>query len=105
MLAALTQTPELALGTDDAKRLATALANVTRHYKLPVLSPQRMALATLLWTAGSIYLPKARAISARRAGGMHTHDAEPQNAENVTNGPWPVPPVRPWFGAAPPDQT
>jgi hypothetical protein len=37
MLAAITQTPELALDDEEAKRLATALTNVTRHYALPVL--------------------------------------------------------------------
>jgi hypothetical protein len=102
MLAALTQTPELALGDDDAKRLAGALANVTRHYQLPTLSPERMALAMLVWTAGSIYFPKVRAIAQRkRSGDAVAGDATPsdprpyaqQDAENVRAGPWFVAPA------------
>ena len=65
MLAALSQTPELALATDEAERLARALRDVTRHYQVPAVKPAHMALAVLIWTAGSIYVPKAVAIKAR----------------------------------------
>lgn len=63
MLAALLSLPELRINDDEAKRLASALAEVNRHYQLPVISPKHMALATLAWTAGSIYVPRALAIS------------------------------------------
>lgn len=60
-------TPELALSQDEARRLATAAAEVQRHYTLPALDPGKVALATLVWTAGSIYWPKMRAAQVRKA--------------------------------------
>ena len=68
MLAALTATQELVLTDDEAKRLASAAANVQRHYPIPSISPGKMALGMLFWTAGAIYMPKFKRIAARKAG-------------------------------------
>jgi hypothetical protein len=88
MLAAITQTPELALEPEEAERLASALANVTRHYSLPALSPQKMALGMLFWTAGRIYVPKVQAIGRRRQALANVTTVAPSHPENVTAGPW-----------------
>ena len=50
----------------DAEALASALADVSRHYKLPALSSEKMALAVLLWTAGRIYVPMGLAFVAEK---------------------------------------
>lgn len=68
MLAAITQTPEIALQDEQSAKLAEALANVTRHMNLPALSPEKLALGMLFWTAGTIYVPMGLAIAARKSG-------------------------------------
>jgi hypothetical protein len=98
MLAALTQTPELALGDDESRKLAEALANVTRHMSLPALSPEKMALGMLFWTAGSIYVPRVMAISARKRGAVPGFAQEGPPA--AQEGPPPINPAAPvgsWF--------
>lgn len=86
MLAAITQTPELVLDDADSAKLATALANVTRHMTLPALSPEKMALGVLVWTAGRIYGPRAMAIAARKRG-VATTFARETNPTGQTNEP------------------
>lgn len=67
MAAALLAMPEIALSDDEAHRLSRALAAVSKHYgsRIPTIKPHHLALATLVWTAGTIYIPKALAIKAR----------------------------------------
>lgn len=67
MLAALSSCPEIDIGTEKSARLAEAVSNATRNINLPELSPERMALAMLVWTAGRTYVPVALAIRARLA--------------------------------------
>jgi len=68
MLAAITQTPQLALKPEEAEKLAAALVNVQQHYKLPALSADKMALGMLFWTAATIYAPRVMAIAAASKG-------------------------------------
>lgn len=84
MLAALTATQELVLTDDEAKRLAGACANVQRHYPLPAISPGKMALGMLFWTAGAIYVPKFKRIAARKAGASEPEPAQPAR-DNVVS--------------------
>jgi hypothetical protein len=67
MLAALVHVPQLAIGPDQSRDLATALAVVSEHYKLPVVSADKIALASLIWTAGRIYIPIALSINSAPA--------------------------------------
>jgi hypothetical protein len=103
LLGALIAAPELmALDAKHEKtaRMAAALANVTRHYKLPALSPEKLALAMLFWTAGSTYGPVALAIARRKRGeqGAEAHslaartDVGNVQVGNVQVGPWFTPP-------------
>lgn len=68
--------------------MATAIKEVERHYKLPVLSPEKVALVTLAWVAGRIYVPMARDVYAeakgRTRGEDRTQDAARQAAQPVT---------------------
>lgn len=61
--------PELALDESEAASLANAVAGVGKHYKLPGVSADKLALGVLVWTAGRIYLPRVAAIKARKMGG------------------------------------
>lgn len=60
----------MSLSEDEAKRLATALAEVQKHYPIPALSPGKVALATLIWTAGALYKPRIGAMLIRKRGGV-----------------------------------
>ena len=66
LLAATLQAPELVLEEGEAKSLATALHNVGKHYTLPIISAEKMALGVLVWTLGKTYFPKVKAISDRK---------------------------------------
>ena len=66
MLAAFTKTPELALNDDEAKTLAHGISEVNRHYPMPV-SPGHVAIGALITAAVSIYRPKLREVSERKA--------------------------------------
>ena len=100
MLAAITQTPELALDQADAERLSKALSNVSRHYKLPALAPDKMALGMLFWTAGRIYAPRVMAISSRKQGKAPAAPAGMTQVHPEAPRPSPAPePPTPWFTA------
>ncbi len=77
MLAVFAAADELRLADDEAKRLATALHDVSKHYRVPMLSPDKMALAVLVWTAGGIYVPKVKAIADRKAGRLPARSGGP----------------------------
>lgn len=97
MLAALTSTPQIALSDEQAAKLAAALANVTRHMDLPALSPQKMALAMLFWTAGSIYVPMVLSIRAGATASPSTgHNGGPPMDDAVDQTSMPP---SPWFTA------
>jgi len=67
-LAALAQVPELNIGEEKCRRLAVAMNEVQKHYRIPALSPGKLALATLVWTAGTVYRPVIGAMIARKQG-------------------------------------
>jgi hypothetical protein len=48
--------------------MARALSEVSKHYKIPHVSADKIALGTLVWTMGRIYVPKVYAIKARKSG-------------------------------------
>ncbi|HET8707107.1 MAG TPA: hypothetical protein VFM46_12465 [Pseudomonadales bacterium] len=49
--------PDLMIGEKDTKELATAIADVNKHYDVPVLSEKSQAWAKLAMVAGGIYGP------------------------------------------------
>jgi hypothetical protein len=64
MLAAITATPELELDEGESKRLADGIARVAGFYDHK-LNPKALAWVNLICVAGSVYGPRAVAISAR----------------------------------------
>lgn len=74
MLAALIECPELVLAEQEAKTLATAIANVTEYYKIHI-DGKTSALVTLLYTAGILYGPRALTIYRRTHRRGSTPDA------------------------------
>ena len=59
------KTPEIALEDDESKPLAEAIAEVAKHYDIPVIAPETVAWISLAVTAGRIYGPKAMLIRER----------------------------------------
>lgn len=64
---AITGLERLALQEGQARDLAAAIKEVERHHKIPVLSPEKLAIVTLLWVAGRIYVPMARDVIAGKS--------------------------------------
>lgn len=105
MLAAITEIKRLEIAEADARSLAGALIEVQRHYPLPSVKPGHMALATLAWTAGRIYLPMVRDIVTAGPG------AVPGAAQDAPAAQAPAPVIEgvpvtsetsQWFGAPSP---
>jgi hypothetical protein len=65
MLAAITQTPELVLDKDEARKLSDAAAEVARQYAV-AFDPRKVAVVNLFATAGFIYGPRIVAWRQRR---------------------------------------
>lgn len=100
MLAALSSCPELDIGTEKSARLAEAVSNATRNINLPELSPERMAIAMLVWTAGRTYVPVALAIRARLAGERPAASPPPPGPTPPGFRPSPDNPVDPHTGGS-----
>jgi hypothetical protein len=77
MLAGVTQTPELLLDQDEAKRLAHASASVAAFYNVEA-SAKALAWTNLAMTAGAIYGTRLLAIR------MRTKSEQPQRSATVT---------------------
>ena len=56
---------EIRLSDDEAHRIAKALVNVEKHYRIPSIPDDKMALGMLCVTAFQVYGPKVIAIHAR----------------------------------------
>lgn len=68
MLAIVLKTPEIALSPDEGKLLAKSLADVSKHYAIPVVTDKQMALGMLAVALFTVYGGKIKAIKARRTG-------------------------------------
>ena len=96
---------ELRLSDDDAHRLAARIVDVEKHYKLPAIPADKLALGMLAVTVFRVYTPKATAIYARKmaapAAPAQRHPEEPV----VTFRPEEMAPDAPaapvdWFAAS-----
>lgn len=65
MLAGMTRTPEFALDQKEAKSVAEALANVSRHYDVSV-SAKALDWTNLIMALGMVYGTRVFAIRNRR---------------------------------------
>lgn len=66
ILASFTKTPELALDKEEAKQVATAVANVSRHYDVQA-SEKAMDWTNLFMALGMVYGTRLYAIRAKRS--------------------------------------
>lgn len=65
-MASLTRCPEFEITPEEAKKLATASANVASHYNIAI-DPKYVAWAQLYGAIGSIHFTRLMAIKVRRA--------------------------------------
>lgn len=59
IIAAATGFEDIRLSADESEPLAGAIAEVSKHYNIPVVDPKYMAIAGLIFVAGKVYGPKA----------------------------------------------
>lgn len=100
MLATVTAVPELAIDGKEGDAMAKALANVMRHYDVPMVSAKTLDHIALLQCLATVYGTRIVAIRARKFA---------ENAKRVrrTDEPPPAPPPAgsveiPGFGPVPP---
>jgi len=101
VLAMLAQSETLRLAPDQAKQLASALHDVGKHYRLPVVSPEKLALGVLIYTAGRVYVPMGVAFWQETRQGGPQPIARPVAAPQPGAAPsGPATPAAPWFDPA-----
>lgn len=67
MIAAIVQSPDIAIDDDEAEKLAKAIANVTRHYDVPQMAQTTIDWIMLIQAGGAIYGPRLIAWRMERA--------------------------------------
>jgi hypothetical protein len=65
VLATALNTPEIALEKDESKPLATAVAEVAKHYDFPEVAEKTLAWVSLAMVAGPMYMAKAMLVRER----------------------------------------
>jgi flagellar basal body-associated protein FliL len=81
----LTRTPEIALAPEQAAALAARISDVNRHYSLPVMKAEHVALIALAVTAVPIYAGIYMQVAARKAG--HREAARENANDGAQVGP------------------
>jgi len=86
-LAAVTDTPEIAIDNDEGEMLAKASANVLAQFDIAP-DPKTQAIIGLVMACGAVYAPRYMAIKMRKAqqeketqpgtGGVYSADGMPQ---------------------------
>lgn len=76
-LAAIAHEPAFALTDAESKRLAGALVTVGKHYRVPVINPKYVALATLAGVSYSIYKPRVMLLAKPKAAPVAVKPAAP----------------------------
>lgn len=98
-VAAISHTPEFALSDDESKRLAGALVNVSKHYKVPVINPKYVALATLAGVSFSIYKPRVMLLAKPKPAQQRANPPAPAPTPHVAPVADTAPRVDDWFAA------
>jgi hypothetical protein len=93
----ITQLDSLELDKDDAKTLATALAEVLKYHKI-YMTPKQEAYALLMEAAAQVYPPMAFAafmeFKAKQEAARKNAPPKPVPGQPVNTGPSPPPPPR-----------
>lgn len=104
MLAKITDVEELELEHSEAKRLADAIAEMSKHYSVS-MDPKKFALLNLAATAGGIYGSRAvaYALKRRERGKLQAMPAKESEAKpeapaaaGPDRGAWPRTPADLW---------
>lgn len=106
MGAAYLRVPEIALEREEAKALAQAIAEVSKHYKIPGVSPEHASIASLVFVIFVTYGKRVPAILARRSGVAPAPAPAAPFVTPSSDGSPPVSPVPadPWFTPTAPIQ-
>jgi hypothetical protein len=100
MLASFTKSPELELSVSEAETLARGIAEVNRHYPVPI-NPGYVAIGTLCAAAFAIYRGKFVAIARRKAvekrAMANNGEAETGASAGFVVSPLVQPIAAPWF--------
>jgi len=102
MLAAYTHVPEMALEKDEARAMAEAIANVSKHYKIPGMSPEHAALAQLGFILAVTYGKRIPNVMARRKNGARPASA---TVARPVSSPETPPTPEPWFSGLQPSDS
>jgi hypothetical protein len=73
------KTPEIALTTEEAKKLSDAYTNFCEYHDIPILSPKRMSEVNMILALGMVYGPRVIAVRNRIK-----EEARVKKARNVT---------------------
>lgn len=99
MLAGVTRVPELKLDDAESKQLASAIAEVAKHYDLTA-DPKMVAWTNLAMTAGAIYGTRMVAIGMRKKTEAKKSQPKPAPENNVF--PFPAGTLPPMDGGSTP---
>lgn len=78
MLATITGNANIAIETDEAQKLATAMQRVARHYDVPGMKQETLDWIGLIQTAGAIYGSRIMAAKMERAAKKAAEPAKPE---------------------------
>lgn len=90
MIAAVSASPEWALSDEESKALAERIAEVNRHYPMPVINPAHASLIALATTAAGLYIPRIIA-SVSKGKKKKAEEKQARTAPNVVDinsGSW-----------------
>lgn len=96
MLASMTKSPELELSESEAAALSRGIAEVNRHYPMPV-NPGYIAIGALCTCAFGIYRSKLVAIAQRKAREKRAVETGGENSPVPGLMTAPVNEPAPWF--------
>lgn len=101
LIAAATGFEDLRLAPEESEPLAGAIAEVGKHYAIPVVDPKIMAIGALVFVGFKVYSPKAALIKMELDERRKKAKAkkETQGTDNVLR--WPITPATPEFAAFP----
>ena len=81
LLATITKQPVFVLTNEEAKNMAIALSEVSKHYNINVMSGPRASLVSLAAVCGMIYIPKVVLIRNQRKAQKASAETNPTEAD------------------------
>ena len=98
LVAAFTQTPEIALTQEQGKALGDAMNEVSKHFTIPIIDPKWIAVGNLCAVMGKTYYEKAQQIRARKlAEAQAANPPQPTGPNIAATAPMPAPSPEDWL--------